>query len=160
MSAFDDEFGLFGEGSDEPERRPALGARRIASDAALGDVEFEERPSRLRTHRPARRSRQSAGDPWAGHRRAAELLAFLARKLVQKKPDAVTVDLFMDEHREPVIELVVDPDDLGKVVGRDGRVARALRTITRATAEGRVSVDILDTDEAAAAQEEDGDAVE
>jgi hypothetical protein len=55
----------------------------------------------------------------------------------------------MDEESKPVIELVVDPEDLGKVIGRNGRVAHALRTIVRATAEGRVSIDILDTEEAA-----------
>jgi predicted RNA-binding protein YlqC (UPF0109 family) len=56
--------------------------------------------------------------------------------------------------------LVVDPEDLGKVIGRSGRVAQALRTIVRATAEGRVSVDILDVEEAAAADEGTGDAEE
>jgi predicted RNA-binding protein YlqC (UPF0109 family) len=54
-----------------------------------------------------------------------------------------------------VIELIVDPEDLGKVIGRSGRVAQALRTVVRATAEGRVSVDILDTDEAAQGVEDD-----
>jgi len=54
-----------------------------------------------------------------------------------------------------VIELVVDPEDLGKVIGRSGRVAQALRTIARATAEGRVSIDILDTEEAQAAPDDD-----
>jgi hypothetical protein len=81
-------------------------------------------------------------------------LGFLARKLVQK-PDSVAVELFIDEHAQPVIELIVDPEDLGKVIGRSGRVAQALRTVVRATAEGRVSVDILDTDEAAQGVEDD-----
>ncbi len=54
-----------------------------------------------------------------------------------------------------MIELVVDPEDLGKVIGRSGRVAHALRTIVRATAEGRVAVDILDSDEAAEGLEDD-----
>ncbi|MBV8196734.1 MAG: KH domain-containing protein [Candidatus Eremiobacteraeota bacterium] len=71
----------------------------------------------------------------------------MARKLVQK-PESVHVELFVDEEGEPVIELVVDPDDLGKVIGRSGRVAQALRTVVRATAEGRVAVDILDSAEA------------
>ncbi len=60
----------------------------------------------------------------------------------------------MDESAQPVIELIVHPDDLGKVIGRGGRVAHALRTIVRATAEGRVSVDILDSDEAAQSVED------
>ena len=169
MSAFDDEFGLFGEGADEFERRPTLGARKIASgETIIDDVEPEdEQPRRApRSERPphrereyGRKRRESSGDPWAGHRRATDLLGFLSRRLVAK-PDDIEVELFMDEDGKPVIELVVDPEDLGKVIGRNGRVAHALRTIVRATAEGRVSVDILDTEEAAEAgeeQTEDGD---
>ncbi|MBV9717995.1 MAG: KH domain-containing protein [Candidatus Eremiobacteraeota bacterium] len=83
------------------------------------------------------------------------MLGFLARKLVQK-PEVVTVELFIDEQSQPVIELVVDPEDLGKVIGRSGRVAHALRTVVRATAEGRVAVDILDSEEAARDLEDDG----
>jgi uncharacterized protein len=92
-------------------------------------------------------------------RRATSLLDLLAKKLVAH-PDEATVELFTDEEGKPVIELVVDPEDLGKVIGRNGRVAQALRTIVRATAEGRVSVDILDADEAAAFDEGSGDATE
>jgi uncharacterized protein len=163
MSSFDDEFGLFGEESDEVERRPTLGARKITAGESSSEVEPEEqkrprpsrgdRPPRRREHTERRQSdRAQSGDPWAGHRRAADLLGFVARKLVQK-PDSVTVELFMDEQAQPVIELVVDPDDLGKVIGRGGRVAHALRTVVRATAEGRVAVDILDSDEAAEADD-------
>ena len=84
-------------------------------------------------------------------------MGFLARKLVVK-PDSVTVELFVDEHAQPVIELIVDPEDLGKVIGRNGRVAQALRTVVRATAEGRVAVDILDSEEAAdGGEDDDGD---
>lgn len=162
MSSFDDEFGLFGEGSDEIERRPTLGARKIASnETVIDEIEPEDAqprraprsggegrgPRRDRDHGRRRQSSRS-DDPWAGHRRASELLNFMARKLVAK-PDSVVVELFMDEEAKPVIELVVDPEDLGKVIGRSGRVAHALRTIVRATAEGRVSIDILDSEEAA-----------
>ncbi len=163
MSAFDDEFGLFGEGSEENERRPTLGARKIASGETVideiepeeeqprrpprGQPQREQRPSRPREYANKRRTSAASADPWAGHRRATELLGFLASKLVQR-PDETHVELFMDEEGEPVIELVVDPEDLGKVIGRSGRVAHALRTIVRATAEDRVSVDIFDTDEA------------
>ena len=87
-------------------------------------------------------------------KRATAVLEFLAKKLVAK-PDDVTVDLFADEEGKPVIELVVDPEDLGKVIGRNGRVAQALRTIVRATAEGRISVDILDSEEAAEGFDDD-----
>jgi uncharacterized protein len=162
MSAFDDEFGLFGEASEEFERRPTLGARKIVpGEPNLDESERRELPRRTRPARIRRRSqgeeRQNAAsaDPWAGYRRASDLLAFMARKLVQK-PDRVTVELFIDEQAQPVIELIVDPEDLGKVIGRSGRVAHALRTIVRATAEGRVAVDILDSDEAAQGFEDDG----
>ena len=168
MSAFDDEFGLFGEDSDESERRSTLGARKIAAgnETVIDEIEPEdERPRRTeRRDRPpmqrrdrdggARRERKSGDDPWAGHRRATDLLGYLARKLVQS-PDEVTVELFTDEDGKPVIELVVDPEDLGKVIGRSGRVAHALRTLVRATAEGRVSVDILDAEEAAEGEEDE-----
>ena len=46
-----------------------------------------------------------------------------------------------------MLELEVDAEDLGKVIGRGGRVAQALRTIVRAGAEGRVTVDIVDADD-------------
>ncbi len=166
MSAFDDEFGLFGEDADEAERRATLPARKIASnETVIDDVEPEEsrparpeRPPRRRAggvhERRERRDRQPA-DPWASLRRATALLDLLAKKLVSK-PDVASVELFTDEEGKPVIELVVDPEDLGKVIGRNGRVAQALRTIVRATAEGRVSVDILDAEEAAAFDEGGG----
>ena len=176
MSSFDDEFGLFGEESDEADRRPTLGARRISSgETVIDDVEPEnerapraDRPQRGggggydkprrgggggggRRGSYERRDRQPA-DPWEASRRATALLEFVAKKLVAK-PDDASVELFTDEEGKPVIELVVDPDDLGKVIGRNGRVAQALRTIVRATAEGRISVDILDKEEAAAFDE-------
>jgi predicted RNA-binding protein YlqC (UPF0109 family) len=168
MSAFDDEFGLFGEESYELERRPTLGARKIASSETVIDEiepEDEQPPRQPRGERPPkreyerkRRASEPSSDPWAGHRRATALLGFMARKLTSSS-DQVAVELFMDEHAQPVIELVVAPDDLGKVIGRSGRVAHALRTLVRATAEGRVSVDILDSEEAAEAPDapEDGE---
>src|SRR5579871_5193140 len=157
MSAFDDEFGLFGEESVEIERRPTLGARKIAAgETVIDEIELEDdqrpvrrdRPPRREHHDRRRQTSRTPNDPWAGHRRASALLGFVARKLVANS-ESVAVELFVDEHAQPVIELVVAPDDLGKVIGRSGRVAHALRTLVRATAEGRVSVDILDSEEAA-----------
>jgi predicted RNA-binding protein YlqC (UPF0109 family) len=60
----------------------------------------------------------------------AELLEWIARRLVDD-PDAVHVDV---EEREDavVFRLRVAPDDMGKVIGRQGRMARALRSIVRA----------------------------
>jgi len=75
----------------------------------------------------------------------AELLAYLARELVDD-PDAVRVET---EEREGALVLVlyVASDDVGKVIGRGGRIARALRTVVRASAvrEGRrVPVEIAE----------------
>jgi len=51
--------------------------------------------------------------------------------------------------RGEVIEVRVHPDDLGRVIGRSGRTAKALRTLVTALADGRrVRVDVVDTDEA------------
>ena len=61
----------------------------------------------------------------------SELLAYLARQLVDE-PDAVSVK---EEEREGAIVLLltVAKDDVGKVIGRKGRIARALRAIVRAS---------------------------
>jgi predicted RNA-binding protein YlqC (UPF0109 family) len=62
----------------------------------------------------------------------AELVEYLARQLVDD-PDAVRVD---EEEREGavVLTLHVAQEDVGKVIGRQGRVARALRAVVRAGA--------------------------
>jgi predicted RNA-binding protein YlqC (UPF0109 family) len=170
MSAFDDEFGLFGEGAEEGERRSTLGARKIASnETIIDDIEPEDEAPRKRGERgprhkpggggrrPQQQKHREPADPEAARERAGRLLGFLAKKLVQK-PDAVTVDYFPPENGESaVIELVVDPDDLGKVIGKNGRVAQALRTIVRATAEGKISVEIFDTSEIDAEDESDSE---
>lgn len=62
----------------------------------------------------------------------AELLAWLAKQLVDN-PDAVRVEQ-VEREDATVLELYVDPEDRGKVIGRQGRLARALRTIVRAGA--------------------------
>ena len=58
-----------------------------------------------------------------------ELLAWIARGLVDE-PDAVRVER-VEEPDAVVLRLSVAPDDVGKVFGRQGRVARALRTLVR-----------------------------
>ncbi len=60
----------------------------------------------------------------------AELLAYLARQLVDD-PDAVRVEE-VDGDDALVLRLHVAKDDVGKVIGRQGRIARALRAIVRA----------------------------
>jgi predicted RNA-binding protein YlqC (UPF0109 family) len=62
----------------------------------------------------------------------AELLEYLARQLVDE-PDAVSVEQ-AEEEDELVLLLHVAEADRGKVIGRQGRIARALRTVVRASA--------------------------
>jgi uncharacterized protein len=59
-----------------------------------------------------------------------ELVEYLAKGLVDK-PDEVRVER-VEKDGALVLELHVAPDDVGKVIGRQGRIARALRTIVRA----------------------------
>ncbi|MEM1417028.1 MAG: KH domain-containing protein [Myxococcota bacterium] len=56
-----------------------------------------------------------------------DLVAFLARALVDE-PEAVEVEV-VEEARAYVLQLTVAPDDLGKVIGKEGRTARAIRTL-------------------------------
>jgi uncharacterized protein len=75
-----------------------------------------------------------------------ELLEFLARSLVED-PGAVAVTEVEESEGEVVLEVEVAEDDLGRVIGRGGRVANALRAVMKAAAtreEKRVVVDILD----------------
>ncbi len=60
-----------------------------------------------------------------------ELLEYLARQLVDK-PEQVRV-VRSEREGAVLLELHVAPDDVGKVIGRNGRVARALRTLVRAS---------------------------
>ena len=65
----------------------------------------------------------------------AELLEYLARQLVDD-PDAVRVEQAEDDYGGLVLHLHVADADVGKVIGRQGRVARSLRTVLRACAAG------------------------
>lgn len=75
----------------------------------------------------------------------AQVLDHLVRGIVDN-PDDVQVDL-RETGRGPVLEVRVNPDDLGRVIGRSGRTASSLRTVVSALARGeRVRVDVIDTD--------------
>ncbi|MGO2110584.1 MAG: RNA-binding protein [Pseudoclavibacter sp.] len=70
-------------------------------------------------------------------------LGHLVRGIVDH-PDEVRVDR-ADTPRGEVLEVHVHPEDLGRVIGRAGRTAKALRTIVTALADGaRVRVDVID----------------
>ena len=75
-----------------------------------------------------------------------ELLEYLARELVDE-PDSVSVEQFEEDDGTIVLELAVADDDYGKVIGRGGRTANALRMVVKAAAvkeNRRVLVDIVD----------------
>jgi uncharacterized protein len=74
-----------------------------------------------------------------------EALEHLVKGIVDH-PDEVQVDL-RDLRRGQVLEVRVHPDDLGKVIGRGGRTARALRTVMTALGGRGVRVDLVDVDE-------------
>jgi predicted RNA-binding protein YlqC (UPF0109 family) len=61
-----------------------------------------------------------------------ELLEYLARSLVDN-PDAVNVELEEDDDEVALI-LTVDESDMGRVIGRDGRIANAIRALLRVAA--------------------------
>ena len=74
-----------------------------------------------------------------------DLIVYLARSLVEQ-PDAVEVSEYQDGD-ETVYELKVAPDDLGKVIGKQGKTARALRALLSAAASKknfRAALEILD----------------
>ena len=74
-----------------------------------------------------------------------ELLVYLAQNLVDN-PDGVTVTE-RETESETVYELHVDPSDMGKVIGRQGRIAKEIRILMRSVAQRqgkRISVDIVD----------------
>jgi predicted RNA-binding protein YlqC (UPF0109 family) len=75
----------------------------------------------------------------------ADLVEFVAKALVDD-PDAVEVKA-VDDDNAIVIELSVAQEDLGKVIGREGRTARALRTLLAASSarhEKRAVLEILE----------------
>ena len=74
-----------------------------------------------------------------------DLLLYIARNLVDD-PDAVSVTEVQGD-QELTLELRVAPDDMGKVIGRQGRIAKEIRTVIRSYAQRtgvKVSVDIVD----------------
>ena len=74
-----------------------------------------------------------------------ELLLYMAKNLVDN-PDAVSVNEITDEEGL-VLELRVAPEDMGKVIGPQGRIAKEIRTIIKTVAQRdgeKVTVEIVD----------------
>lgn len=73
-----------------------------------------------------------------------ELVEVIAKSLVDH-PEGVRVEE-KQQDRQVTLELRVDEDDMGKVIGRQGRIAKAMRTVVKAAAtreNKKVSVDII-----------------
>ena len=74
-----------------------------------------------------------------------ELVLYIAKSLVDNK-DAVTVEETVGPEAT-ILELHVAPEDMGKVIGRQGRIAKEIRTIIKSVAQRtgqKVSVEIVD----------------
>ena len=74
-----------------------------------------------------------------------DLLLYMAKNLVDN-PEAVSVTEISDEEGT-VLELRVAPEDMGKVIGRQGRIAKEIRTIVKTVAQRdgvKVTVEIVD----------------
>ena len=75
-----------------------------------------------------------------------ELLSMIAKGLVDE-PDQVTVEVDdINEEGVIVFHLHVAPDDMGRVIGKQGRIAKAIRTVMRATANRADSKNMVELD--------------
>ena len=74
----------------------------------------------------------------------AEALEHLVRGIVDRPEDVTVVSRSL--RRENLLKIRINPDNLGRVIGRSGRTARALRTVIGALADEPVRVDVIDTD--------------
>jgi len=75
----------------------------------------------------------------------AAALEHLVKGIVDHPEDAVVTK--RNTSRGELLEVVVHPEDLGRVIGRSGRTANALRTVIKALADGKsIRVDVVKTD--------------
>jgi len=73
-----------------------------------------------------------------------ELVEFMAKSLVDN-PDSVIVKE-VEEEQSTILKLTVAPEDMGKIIGKQGRIAKAIRTVVKAVAitqNKRVIVEII-----------------
>ena len=74
-----------------------------------------------------------------------EALEHLVKGIVDNPEDVVITE--KTHRRGTTLEVRVNPEDIGKVIGRNGRTAKALRTVMSALAGRSVRVDLVETDE-------------
>ena len=106
-----------------------------------------KRPTRTEHSRPGRTHRRPTRTTRVTGRRAdvlEEALEHLVRGIVDH-PDDVTVDM-VNNRRGARLEVRVHPDDLGRVIGRNGRTAKALRQVVAGVGGKGVRVDVIDVD--------------
>ena len=87
-----------------------------------------------------------------------QFVEFIVKSLVSN-PDAVTVERRIDE-KGVLLELTVDPEDLGRVIGKRGATAQSLRTLLRALGtknDARYNLKIIDNGVAVASSSSDDD---
>ena len=88
-----------------------------------------------------------------------KLVETIAKYLVDS-PDQISVqDIGEDDKNEDIIQLSVSSDDMGKVIGKQGRIAKALRTVVKAAAtkaHRQVNVEIVSNEEMAEAANANG----
>lgn len=117
--------------------------------ALPGPIDFEEDedapPEREPSTRPDDDEEEDAGNLRDGIGRAAAVLKYIVEQIVDE-PDEIQIGASSDD-RGPVLLLRVAEDDRGKVIGRQGRIVQAIRTIVKAASVGsgeKVNVEILD----------------
>ncbi|MDA2962837.1 MAG: RNA-binding protein [Actinomycetota bacterium] len=74
-----------------------------------------------------------------------EALEHLVKGIVDNPDEVVVTE--KTHRRGTTLEVRLNPEDIGKVIGRNGRTAKALRTVVSALAGRTVSVDLIETDE-------------
>jgi predicted RNA-binding protein YlqC (UPF0109 family) len=120
--------------------RPVQPADRSFDDRARRGARAQLAPEGSSAERYRQAPAEGKGD------RLKELLEFLARTLVDQ-PDKVEVREYEEDDETVLLELSVPDDDRGKVIGRQGRTAKALRSVMKASGvkEGkRVLVEIVE----------------
>ena len=127
----------------------SLKVKEVNADAAAQAVaEAADRAEKLKAEAsakaPSRRLLKNPNRPLRRPEMLADALEHLVRGIVDN-PDDVTVNS-RSLRRGELLEVRVNPEDLGRVIGRSGRTARALRTVVSALANGPVRVDVVDTD--------------
>ena len=125
-----------------PFYRVVVADSRYPRDGRFIEVDQDRRPAHR--HRP-RAAQENQRDLIRGGQRMKDLLLYIAKNLVEH-PDEVTVTEKQGTD-ELTLELHVAPDDMGKVIGRQGRIAKEIRTVIRSYAQRtgeKVSVDIVD----------------